>query len=231
MPGRGVGGALTVIAFTNAVLLIGLYSLGWPPGTVAFLFWFEAAVIGAFTFIAVAASLPGKVPGSGTNIVYVRLPRPGERTSVRSSVPRVNGWVAPPLFVAFYGALLAAYAALLLSSLDESDYAALVSSALSSDGVRLTMVVIVGARLWAFWRDYVRGPAWQRVDPTFHFWKPFGLAIVTWLAFILGFLALGWLHSPLVVLTVLIVLKAIAELFGALVDAQAGEWRRLDENS
>lgn len=231
MQEHGAGGALAVIALTNAILLVGLFALGWPAETIAFLFWFEAAVTGTLTFIKIVASSPGDVPGSGTNITYVRLPRPGERTSASSSVPRINGLVAAPLFVLLYGALLAAYAELLLSSLEESNYSTLVGSALSSASVRLAMALIIGEHLWAFWRDYVRGPAWQRADPTFHFWKPFGLAILTWLGFTLGFLVLGWLHSPLVVLTVLIVLKAIAELFGALIDAQAGVWQRADETS
>lgn len=231
MQRNGAGGALSVIAFTNAVLLVGLFALHWSPATIAFLFWFEAAVIGAVTLIRVTASLPGAVLGSGKSVTYVRLPRPGGRTRVSSSVPRVSGITAPALFIALYGALLAAYAALLLFSLNEPDYPALIANTLSLGSVRLAMTLIVGEHLWAFWRDYVCGPAWQRADPSFHFWKPFGLAILTWLAFALGFGLLGWLHSPLVVLAVLIVLKAIAELFGALVDAQAGEWRRVEESS
>jgi hypothetical protein len=220
-----------LIAFSNAVFLYGLFALDWTPGTIAFLFWFEAAVIGAATFIKVAASLPGDVPGSGRSVSYRRLPRAGERTRVSSSVPRVNAYLALPLFVVFYGALLAGYGALLLFSLQDPGYAALIRSALASDSMGFAMALIAGNHLWAFWRDYVRGPAWQRRDPTFHFWKPFGLAFITWLAFFFGFLVLGWLHSPLVVLTVLIVLKAIAELFNAMVDAQAGEWRRADDTS
>ncbi|MSP96974.1 MAG: hypothetical protein EXR29_07055 [Betaproteobacteria bacterium] len=76
------------IAFGNGLLLIGLYALDWAPGTLAFLFWFEAVVIGTATFVKVAASLPGDAPGSGKSLTYVRLPRPGERTRVSSSVPR-----------------------------------------------------------------------------------------------------------------------------------------------
>ena len=49
----------------------------------------------------------------------------------------------------------------------------------------------------------------------------------TWL--LVGLFALGWLRSPLVVLGVLIVLKAIAELFHALVNAQTGDWQRADD--
>lgn len=219
---------LAPIALSNAVLLYGLYALDWAPGTIAFLFWFEAAVIGAFTFIKVAASLPGDISGSRKSVSYRRLPRPGERTTVSSSVPRVNALLALPLFIVFYGALLAGYGGLLLLSLHEPDYPGLLRNALASRGVYLAMALVAGQHLWAFWRDYVRGPAWQRQDPTFHFWKPFGLAIVAWLAFFFGFLTLAWLHSPLVVLTILIVLKAIAELFNAMVDAQAGEWQRVE---
>jgi hypothetical protein len=219
---------LAPIALSNAVLLYGLFALDWAPGTIAFLFWFEAAVIGTMTFIKVAASLPGDVPGTRKSVSYRRLSRPGERTTVSSSVPRVNPILALPLFVIFYGGLLAGYGGMLLLSLKEPNYPALLRDALASDGVRLALALIVGQHLWAFWRDYLRGPAWQRKDPTFHFWKPFGLAFITWLAFFFGFLVLGWLQSPLVVLTVLIVLKAIAELFNAMVDAQAGEWQRVE---
>lgn len=219
---------LAPIALSNAVLLYGLYALDWAPGTIAFLFWFEAAVIGTFTLIKVAASLPGDLPGSGKSVSYRRLPRAGERTTVSSSVPRVNPILALPLFIVFYGALLAGYGGMLLLSLQEPDYPGLLRNALASRGVYLAMALIAGQHLWAFWRDYLRGAAWQRKDPTFHFWKPFGLAIVAWLAFFFGFLTLAWLHSPLVVLTILIVLKAIAELFNAMVDAQAGEWQRAD---
>ena len=156
---------------------------------------------------------------------------PGGSTSASSSVPRVNPLQALPLFVLFYGLLLLAYAALLLFSLKEPDYPGLARAAVSSDGVRLALVLIVGQHLWAFWRDYLHGAAWQRKDPTFHFWKPFGLAIVAWAAFFFGFLMLAWLNSPLAVLTILIVLKAIAELFNTLIDAQAGEWQRTDSAS
>lgn len=220
---------LAVIALSNAVLLYGLYALGWAPGTIAFLFWFEAAVIGAFTFIKVAASLPGDVPGSGRSVTYKRLPRPGGNTRVSSSVPRVHPLLAPPFFLLFYGLLLLAYGGMLLAALKEPDYPGLARTAMASDGVRLAMGVIIAEHLWAYWRDYLRGPAWLRSDPTFHFWKPFGLAFVAWLAFFFGFLLLAWLNSPLPVLTVLIVLKAMAELFNAMVDAQAGEWHRADE--
>jgi len=221
--------ALTGIALTHAVLLYGLFALDWAPGTLAFLFWFEAAVIGAATFVKVAASLPGDVPGSGKSVTYRRPPRPGGRTSVSSSVPRVGAIAALPLFILYYGVVLAGFGALLLFSLKASNYPVLIGKALASDGVRLAMALIVAQQSWAFWRDYLHGPAWQRADPTFHFWKPFGLAVVAYLAFFFGFLVLGWLNSPLVVLTVLILLKAFAELFHALVDAQAGDWRRADD--
>jgi hypothetical protein len=223
---------LALIAATNGVLLVGLLALGWSPGTMAFLFWFEAAVIGAVTFIKVAASLPGDAAGStagpGKSVTYLRPPRPGGRTRVSSSVPRISPLAALPLFLLFYGVLLLGYGALLLFSLKNADYPALIRGALAADGVRLAMAVMLGRQLWVFWRDYLRGPAWQRSDPTFHFWKPFGLAFVAYLAFFFGFLVLGWLDSPLVVLVVLIVLKAIAEIFGALVDSQAGAWQRVD---
>lgn len=232
MQGRSAGGTLATIAFANAVPLYGLFALDWAPGTIAFLFWFEAAVIGALTFVKVVASLPGDVPAIGKSVVYKRPPRPGGRASVSSSVPRIQPLGAIPLFLLFYGVVLIGYGALLLAALKEKNYVALAQHAISSNGVLLAMALIVGQYLWVFWRDYVRGPAWQRRDPTFHFWKPFGLAIVAWLAFFFGFLVLGWLNSPLVVLTVLILLKAIAELFNALVDAQAGEWYRVAaENS
>ena len=217
---------LTVIAFSNVVPLIGLFALDWTPGMFAFLLWFEAAVIGLVTFAKVAASLPGHIRDPGPSVTYRRLPRPGGRASVTSTVPRVLPLLALPQFLLFYGLLLFAYAALLLGSLKEPDYPRLLATALASDSMRLAMALIVGEHLWAFWREFVRAPAWQRFDPTFHFWRPFGLAIVTWLAFLLGFVVLGWLQSPLVVLTVLIILKGIAELFGAVVDAQAGGWSR-----
>lgn len=218
-----------LVALANAVLLYGLFAQGWAPATVAFLFWFEAAVVGSATFLKVAASLPGDAPGTGKSVTYRRPPRPGGRTSVSSSVPRVKPLVALPLFLLFYGLVLLGYGALLLAALKEPNYLAVARTAVGSDGVRLAMALIVGQQLWAFWRDYARGPNWQRRDPTFHFWRPFGLAIVAWLAFFFGFFLLGWLDSPLVVLTVLILLKAIAELFHALVDAQAGEWQRIDD--
>jgi hypothetical protein len=228
MRGRGAGGTLAIIAFANAVPLCGLFALEWAPGTIAFLFWFEAAVIGALTFVKVVASLPGDVPAIGKSVVYKRPPRPGGRTSVSSSVPRIQPLAAIPLFLLFYGVVLLGYGALLLAALKERNYVALARRAISSSGVLLALALIVGQYLWAFWRDYVHGPKWQRSDPTFHFWKPFGLAILTWLAFFFGFVLLGWLNSPLLVLTVLILLKAIAELFNATVDAQAGEWYRVD---
>ena len=164
-----VGGTLAIVALTNAVLIYGLFALDWAPGMIAFLFWFEAAVIGVMTLVKVAASLPGEVPGTGKSVSYRRLPRPGGNTRVSSSVPRVNPLLALPLFVVFYGGLLAGYGGLLLLSLKESDYPGLLRGALASDGVRLAMVLIVGQHLWAFWRDYLRGPAWLRRDPTFHF--------------------------------------------------------------
>ena len=218
--------SLALIGLANGILLYGLYALDWEAGTVAFLFWYEAAVIGAVTFVKVAASLPGDVPGSSKSVTYVRPPQPGKRTRVSSSVPRIHALTALPFFLLFYGLVLGAYGALLLFALREPDYPALIERTVASGAVRLAMLVIAGQHLSAFWRDYVRGPAWQRADPTFHFWKPFGLAFVAYGAFFLGFLVLGWLQSPLVVLTVIVLLRTAADLFNTLVDAQAGEWRR-----
>lgn len=210
----------------NAVLLFGLLGLGWAPETIAFLFWFEAAVIGLATLARIGASLPGEPLPPGQRNTYLRLPRPGGRTRVSSTVPRVHPVLAVPLFLLFYGLLLLAYGALLAFSLKAPDYPRVVAAALEAGGVRLAMAVIAGEHLWYFWRDYLRGPAWQRADPTFHFWRPFGLAMLAWLGFVLGFLVLGWLQSPLTVLAVLIVLKGIAEFFNAAIDAQAGPWVR-----
>ncbi len=220
------GVTVVIIALTNAVPLVGLFALDWTPGMFAFLLWFEAAVIGLATFMKVAASLPDHIHDPGPSVTYRRLPRPGGRASVTSTVPRIIPLLALPQFLLFYGLLLFAYGALLLGSLKDPDYPRLLATALASDSMRLAMALIVGEHLWAFWREFVRAPAWQRADPTFHFWRPFGLVIVTWLAFLFGFVVLGWLQSPLVVLTVLILLKAIAEIFGALVDAQTGVWTR-----
>jgi hypothetical protein len=219
---------LLPVLLANAVLLVGLFAFGWSPGTMAFLFWFEAAVIGASTLVKVAASLPGDVPGVGRSVTYRRPPRPGTRASVSSSVPRIPPLGAIPLFLLFYGVVLAGYGALLVFSLKERNVATLIKAAFALDGVRLAMAVIAGEHLWGFWRAYVRGPAWQRRDPTFHFWKPFGLAFATWLGFFFGFVVLGWLESPLVVLTVLILIKALAEIFNASTDAQTGAWQRAD---
>lgn len=228
VPARSAGATLALIALTNGVLLYGLFALDWAPGTIAFLFWFEAAVVGVVTFVKVAASLPGDVPASRRSVTYRRPPRPGGSTRVSSSLPRVSPLLALPMFLLWYGLLVLAYGALLLFSLKEPNYPALIRGALASDGVRFAMALIAGQHLWVFWRDFLRGPAWQRRDPTFHFWAPFGLAFLAWLGFVLGFVVLGWLQSALTVLVVLVVLKAIAELFNALVDAQAGAWQRVD---
>lgn len=210
----------------NAFLLLGLLWLDWSPETIAFLFWFEAAVIGTATAVRIAASLPGEALPPGQRNTYLRLPRAGGRTRVSSTVPRVHPVLALPLFLLLYGLLLLAYGALLAFSLKAPDPWRLAAAALEGGGVRLAMGVIAAEHLWTFWRDFVRGPAWQRTDPTFHFWRPFGLAMLAWLGFVLGFLVLGWLHSPLTVLAVLIVLKAVAEFLGATIDAQAGPWQR-----
>ena len=81
MRNDNIGGTVAVIACTNAVLLYGLFALGWQAETIAFLFWFDAAAVGAVTLVKVSASLPGRAPGSGKSIVYRRLPRPGGNTS------------------------------------------------------------------------------------------------------------------------------------------------------
>jgi hypothetical protein len=133
--------------------------------------------------------------------------------------------LAVPLFVLLYGLLLIGYGVLLLYALGDFDYPRLAAEAWASSGARLAILFILGEQLLAFWREFVRGPAWQRADPTFHFWRPFGLAALLWLAFVLGFVLLGWLKSALVVLGILILLKAAAQCLGALIDAQAGEWR------
>jgi hypothetical protein len=142
----------------------------------------------------------------------------------------MEGVLAPVKFLLMYGLLLLAYGALLLVALDGPHLETLARQSLASTGVKLAMAFIAGEHLWAYWRDYLRGPAWQRRDPTFHFWKPFGLAFRAYAAFLLGFLILGWLKSPLPVLTVLILLKALGEMLDALVDAQAQAWRRVDED-
>jgi len=219
---------IATLLLSNGVLLAGLLWLGWSPSTVGFLFWFEAAVTGLATLLKVAASLPGTVPGTGKRLTYRRASRPGGRATVTSVVPRVGALAALPLFVVLYGMVLAAYGALLLASTHDAHPLSLVRSAVGDEGVRLAMLVIAARHLWDFWRDYVRGPTWQRTDPTFHFWRPFGLAFVTWLAFFLGFFLLGWIGSPVVVVAVIVVLKAVAEAFGALVDLQAGAWQRND---
>lgn len=218
---------LALIGLANGILLYGLYALDWAPGTVAFLFWYEAAVIGAVTFVKVAASLPGDDTGTGRSVSYARPPLPGKRTRVSTSVPRIHPLMALPMFVLFYGLVLGAYGALLLLALREPNYPALIRGAFESSGTRLAMAAITGQHLWAFWQGYVRGPAWQRADPTFHFWRPFGLAVLAYGAFFFGFFVLGWLQSPLVMLTVIVLLKTAADLFNALVDAQAGEWQRV----
>jgi hypothetical protein len=160
---------------------------------------------------------------------YVRSPKPGQRTRVTSAVPRVAPLLAAPLFVLLYGLLLLGYGAMLLYALGDFDYPRLAAEAWASPGARFALALIAGEQGLAFWREFVRGPAWQRADPTFHFWRPFGLAALLWLGFIFGFVLLGWLKSPLVVLGLLIFFKAAAQCLAALVDAQAGEWRPAGE--
>jgi hypothetical protein len=223
--------SLALVALANGILLYGLFALGWAPATIALLFWYEAAVIGASTFAKVVASLPGEAPGTKPSVAYQRLPRPGGRTRVRSSVPRMEGYGAPFKFLIGYGLVLLAYGALLMLALNGPHLGALVRDAAASKGVLLAAALIAAEHLWAFRRDYLRGPDWQRRDPTFHFWKPFGLAFRAYFAFFLGFLLLGWLQSPLTILSALIVLKAFAELLDALVDAQAQAWQRVDEEA
>ena len=210
---------------SNAMLLIGLLWLGWSPGTVAVFFWLEAAAAGLQALVRVTASLPGASLAGPERMSYARLPKPGGRTRVSSSVPRVSPLLAVPLFVLLYGLLLLAYAASLLYALGDFNYPRLAADAWASSGARLAAALIAVEQGMLFWREFLRAPAWQRSDPTFHFWRPFGLAALLWLAFIVGFVLLGWLRTPLVLLTILILLKAAAQCFAALVDAQAGEWR------
>jgi hypothetical protein len=143
----------------------------------------------------------------------------------------MEGILAPAKFLLLYGLVLLGYGALLTIALDGPHLQTLADRALASTGVKLAMTFIAGEHLWAFWRDYLRGPAWQRKDPTFHFWKPFGLAFRAYAAFFFGFLLLGWLKSPLPILTALILLKAAAEMFSALIDAQAQGWQRVEEET
>ncbi len=224
-PSRSVGPTLAIIACANGALLAGLLWFGWAPGTAALLFWFESACIGAGTLARIAASLPGYVPHADGRARYVRLPLPGGSSSARSSVPQVGRIAAIPLFIALYGTLLAVFAAMLVFSLKVRDIGALVQEALASGSVRLALLLIVAEHAWAFWREYVHGPVWARSDPTFHFWRPFGFAFVLWLAFFFGFLLFGWWGSPLPLLVALVVLKATAQTFGAVMDSQAGEWQ------
>ena len=220
---------LAAVLASNVMLLAGLLWLDWSPGTVALFFWIEAAAAGLQALARVAASLPGAPIAGPQRMSYVRAPKAGERTRVSSAVPRVSPVIAAPLFVILYGLLLLGYGALLLYAIGTFDYPRLAAEAWASPGARFAIALIAGQQLLAFWREFVRGPAWQRADPTFHFWRPFGLAALLWLAFLFGFVLLGWLKSPLVVLSILIVFKTAAQCFASLVDAQAGEWQRAGE--
>ena len=155
------------ILLANGILLVGLHAFDWSPATVALLFWCEAAAVGAFTLLKVGLSLPGEATGAaGPSVRYQRLPQPGKRTRVSSSVPRVNPWLALPLFVVFYGGLLAGYGGLLLLSLKNPDFRGVLREALAAPGVLLALAFIVGQQLSRWWSGYVWGPAWQRVEPT-----------------------------------------------------------------
>ena len=216
---------LAPVLAANGMLLAGLLWLDWSPGTVAVFFWLEAGAAGLQALARVGASLPGAPLSGPERMSYARLPRAGERTRVSSAVPRVSPVLAVPLFVLFYGLLLLGYGALLLFALGDFDYPRLAAEAWASPGARFAIALIAGEQALLFWREYVRGPAWQRADPTFHFWRPFGLAALLWVGFVFGFLLLGWIRSPFVVLGLLIFFKTLAQCFGALVDAQAGEWQ------
>lgn len=221
-----IGFPLLLCLCANGALLIGLALFDWPAATVAFMFWAESAIIGLFTLLKVAASVPGHIAHAPGHVTYRRPPRPGSHTSSSTSVPRVNRFLAVPLFVILYGAVLAAFGALLTVPLKIDDPLRVAGEALAGTGTRLFLLFVVLEQGWSSWREFFLGPAWIRNDPTFHFWRPFGLVFVVWIAAFVALFLFGWLDSVLPVLVAVIVLKTIAEVFTVLMDSQAGQWTR-----
>lgn len=211
----------------NAVLLGGLLFADWDASAVAALFWAESAIVGIATLIRILVAVTGSLPPEGPgNVTYRRLPRPGRRTSSSTSVPRINRVLAVPLFILSFGVLLLLYGWMLAASLDVDDPAALLAQVGAATGPRAFLLFIVLEQAWSGWRELRFGPDWMRNDPTFHFWRPFGLVFLIWITAFFGFVLFGWLDSAIVVLVVLIVLKTVADAVNAIMDTETGAWVR-----
>jgi hypothetical protein len=193
-----------------------------------FAYWLEGAVIGLFTLLKIACALPGYDPVPGKSVTYERK---GKGVSASFTVTPVSRGSIIPKFIGIYGILMLFYGlALFVFLAREMTFDGAIARLRAVSSGLLTMVLVMLAwHAWAFYSDFIRGPAWARSDSMFHYARPFGRFILLHLIVVIGGVATSALSLPWFYLAVFILLKTGGDVLSALL-ASAGPWRRANSS-
>ncbi len=217
---------LLAVALVNLIPIAGVLWLGWDAFTVVFAYWMEGAVIGLFTLLKIIWALPVYDPTPGKSVTYERK---NKDVSASFTLTQASKATIIPKFIGIYGGLMLFYAIFLVLFLG-GDRTIDAAAARLKGAFPALLTMLAAMILWhtcGFYSDFIRGPAWARSDPMFHFARPFGRFILLHLLIVFGSIITFAFSLPWSYLGLFILLKSLGDMMSAII-ASAGPWRRVD---
>lgn len=197
-PARRMSPSAILLLAANAAPLVGVLAMGWEVFPLVLLYWSENVIVGVFNVLRMLFVTP------------------------KNPIKWIGKFLAIPFFIFHYGMFTAVHGIFVFALFGgfENDIAmegsflpdpGLVWRTMVDQGLAFAAAALLLSHAFSSWWNYIRGGEYQRTSIDKLMQQPYARVIVLHIAIIGGGFLVMALGSPLAALTLLVVLKTIAD--------------------
>ena len=204
-----------VLILANLIPLAGVVLFQWDVLAILLLYWAESVIIGVLNVLRMVAC-------KADNILHGVLPQLAGQplpTELTKNIPSVTGvalkFFLIPFFIVHYGMFCSGHLMAVLGIFSDTGMNLGAGSSLSQlwqTSFWVAVTAIAGSHLFSFFTNYIGGGEYKRANLVLLMQRPYGRIVVMHVAIVFGAGLVMWLGSPLPMLLILIVAKAILDL-------------------
>lgn len=203
-----------VLILANLISLAGVVLFQWDVLAILLLYWAESVIIGVLNVLRIVACKTDNIL-HGVLPLLAGQPIPEE---LSKNIPSVTGFALKlfliPFFIVHYGMFCSGHLMAVLGIFSDTGMSLRAGSSLSQlwqTSFWVAVTAIAGSHLF-FFTNYIGGGEYKRANLVLLMQRPYGRIVVMHVAIVFGAGLVMWLGSPLPMLLILIVAKAILNL-------------------
>ena len=204
-----------VLILASLIPLACVVLFQWDVLAILLLYWAENVIIGVLNVLRIVAC-------KTDNILHGVLPQLAGQPipeELSKNIPSVTGFALKlfliPFLIVHYGMFCSGHLMAVLGIFSDTGMSLRAGSSLSQlwqTSFWGAVTAIAGSHLFSFFTNYIGGGEYKRANLVLLMQRPYGRIVVMHVAIVFGAGLVMWLGSPLPMLLILIVAKAILDL-------------------